>query len=146
MPNLKQEIGLACAATIGTPRREDGGDRPGAPDNGAEVAAMLRTVRALRARDKVKRNVRDPEGPSRPAVQVADARWQDHDLVFASTVDTELDSHNVRRAFRKVLKKAGLSEKEWTPREMRHSFVSLLSAVVSPSRTSRAWSATATRR
>jgi integrase len=26
-----------------------------------------------------------------------------------------------------VLKKAGLNEKEWTPREMRHSFVSLLS-------------------
>ncbi|MFG3439280.1 tyrosine-type recombinase/integrase [Nonomuraea sp. NPDC047897] len=26
-----------------------------------------------------------------------------------------------------MLKKAGLNEKEWTPREMRHSFVSLLS-------------------
>ena len=53
--------------------------------------------------------------------------WQDNGLVFASKVGTELDSHNVRRSFRAVLKKAGLNEKEWTPREMRHSFVSLLS-------------------
>ncbi|MEV4167514.1 site-specific integrase [Nonomuraea dietziae] len=53
--------------------------------------------------------------------------WQDHNLVFASKVGTPLDSHNVRRSFRAILKKAGLDEKEWTPREMRHSFVSLLS-------------------
>ncbi|WP_062440092.1 tyrosine-type recombinase/integrase [Herbidospora daliensis] len=61
------------------------------------------------------------------ARKAAGKRWQENDLVFASTVGTQLDSHNVRRAFRKVLKKAGLNEKEWTPREMRHSFVSLLS-------------------
>jgi integrase len=46
-------------------------------------------------------------------------------LVFASTAGTELDSHNVRRAFRKVIKAAGLTPEDWTPRE--HSFVSLLS-------------------
>lgn len=57
----------------------------------------------------------------------AGARWRDHDLVFASKVGTELDSHNVRRAFRRVVKAAGLSPMAWTPREMRHSFVSLLS-------------------
>ena len=45
----------------------------------------------------------------------------------AFKVGTELDAHNVRRSFRAVLKKAGLNEKEWTPREMRRSFVSLLS-------------------
>lgn len=50
------------------------------------------------------------------------------DLVFASRVGTALDSHNVRRSFRQVIKKAGLPPKEWTPRELRHSFVSLLSA------------------
>ncbi|MET8984494.1 site-specific integrase [Nonomuraea wenchangensis] len=54
-------------------------------------------------------------------------RWQDNDLVFASKVGMELDAHNVRRSFRDVLKKAGLDPKDWTPREMRHSFVSLLS-------------------
>ncbi len=67
---------------------------------------------------------RERQAVSRKA---AGERWKDRDLVFASAVGTELDAHNVRRAFRKVLKKAGLSEKEWTPREMRHSFVSLMS-------------------
>ena len=38
-----------------------------------------------------------------------------------------MDSHNVRRAFRAVLRAAGMEAKEWTPRELRHSFVSLLS-------------------
>ncbi|ADJ46822.1 phage integrase [Amycolatopsis mediterranei S699] len=53
--------------------------------------------------------------------------WQENGLVFASAVGTELDAHNVRRGFRKVVKAAGLVPEEWTPREMRHSFVSLLS-------------------
>jgi integrase len=38
-----------------------------------------------------------------------------------------MDAGNVRRAFRKVVDKAGLAAKDWTPRELRHSFVSLLS-------------------
>ncbi|MGC5012998.1 site-specific integrase [Streptosporangium sp. DT93] len=54
------------------------------------------------------------------------ARWTENDLVFASLVGTPLDSHNARRAFRKIVKDAGLPAKDWTPREMRYSFVSLL--------------------
>ncbi|MEV4167633.1 tyrosine-type recombinase/integrase [Nonomuraea dietziae] len=57
----------------------------------------------------------------------AGKKWKDHDLVFASLVGTPLDAHNVRRAFRKIIKDAGLRAYYWTPREMRHSFVSLLS-------------------
>ncbi|MFD1931941.1 tyrosine-type recombinase/integrase [Nonomuraea mangrovi] len=53
--------------------------------------------------------------------------WQDNDLVFCTRFGTELDAGNVRRAFKAITKKAGLDEAEWTPREMRHSFVSLLS-------------------
>jgi len=49
-------------------------------------------------------------------------------LVFGTANGTELDAHNVRRSFRKVVAAAGLDETEWTPRELRHSFVSLLSA------------------
>jgi len=49
-------------------------------------------------------------------------------LVFASATGTKLDAHNVRRSFRRVVKAAGLDATDWTPREMRHSFVSLLSA------------------
>jgi integrase len=33
----------------------------------------------------------------------------------------------VQRSFRVIVRRAGLDERKWTPREMRHSFVSLLS-------------------
>jgi site-specific recombinase XerD len=51
------------------------------------------------------------------------------ELVFATRTGTELSAGNVRRDFRKVISQAGtgLVPEEWTPREMRHSFVSLLS-------------------
>ena len=55
-------------------------------------------------------------------------RWVDNDLVFATQCGTELDAANVRRPFRKVVAAAGLEASEWTPRELRHSFVSLLSS------------------
>ena len=57
----------------------------------------------------------------------AEARWQDHGLVFASAIGTQLDRYNVRREFRKTTRAAGLGD-EWAPREMRHTFVSLLSS------------------
>ena len=53
--------------------------------------------------------------------------WQDHGLVFATAVGTPLDRHNVLREFRKVSQAAGLGT-GWVPREMRHTFVSLLSS------------------
>ena len=53
--------------------------------------------------------------------------WIECGLVFASESGTELDAANVRRQFRRVLKVAGLNAYYWTPRELRHSFVSLLS-------------------
>ena len=54
--------------------------------------------------------------------------WHDLDLVFASRVGTELDAGNVRRAFRDALRSVpGLDPQEWTPRDLRHSFVSIMS-------------------
>ncbi len=54
--------------------------------------------------------------------------WEEHGLVFASAVGKEQDPSHVRRAFRAALSKAeGVDAAEWTPRELRHSFVSLLS-------------------
>jgi integrase len=47
--------------------------------------------------------------------------------VFTTSVGTGLDAANVRRAFRRVAGRAGLNSADWTPRELRHSFVSLLS-------------------
>lgn len=58
----------------------------------------------------------------------AGARWQEYGLVFASKVGTPLDPSHVRREFRRAIRgAAGLDPDEWTPRELRHSFVSLLS-------------------
>jgi hypothetical protein len=53
--------------------------------------------------------------------------WQEHGLVFASRVGTPLSANNVIRAFRIITKKAGLGE-DWVPREMRHTFVSVVFA------------------
>ena len=53
--------------------------------------------------------------------------WRDHGLVFTTTIGTELDAANVRRYFRRICKAAGIGD-DWTPRELRTSFVSLLSA------------------
>jgi len=48
-------------------------------------------------------------------------------LVFVTRTGRPLEARNVRRDFRKVADAAGLVGKEWAPRELRHSFVSLLS-------------------
>ncbi|WP_412518123.1 site-specific integrase [Actinomadura madurae] len=48
-------------------------------------------------------------------------------LVFATRTGGQLSAGNVRREFRRVVTRADLTASEWTPREMRHSFVSLLS-------------------
>jgi len=54
--------------------------------------------------------------------------WQENGLVFPSRVGTEQDSHNVRRSFRSALALVpGIVPEEWTPRDLRHSFVSILS-------------------
>ncbi|MGN9785196.1 tyrosine-type recombinase/integrase [Nonomuraea sp. ZG12] len=60
--------------------------------------------------------------------QKAGDRWHDNDLVFATQAGTKLSANNVRREVRRVIDRAGLVAQEWTPRELRHSFVSLLSA------------------
>ena len=48
--------------------------------------------------------------------------------MFATAAGSEMDPANVRRDLRRALKLVpGLDPKDWTPRELRHSFVSLLS-------------------
>ena len=75
------------------------------------VADALREHRARQAAERLR------AGP----------RWTEHDLVFASTTGTPRSAGNVRRDFQGICDKAGLG-KAWTPRELRHSFVSMLSA------------------
>ncbi|MCZ7417677.1 site-specific integrase [Streptomyces sp. WMMC897] len=60
--------------------------------------------------------------------RAAGKAWKEHGLVFASKVGTPLDPSHVRRDFRRAIKAAeGINAADWTPRELRHSFVSLLS-------------------
>jgi integrase len=47
--------------------------------------------------------------------------------VFPSRAGTPADASHVRRSFRTVVATAGLDPHAWTPRELRHSFVSPLS-------------------
>lgn len=47
--------------------------------------------------------------------------------MFPSRVGTPWDASHVRREFRRVVEAAGLDPAKWTPRELRHSFVSLMS-------------------
>ena len=56
----------------------------------------------------------------------AGAAWSDQDLVFSTRTGGALDAANVRREFRAVCKAANIGQ-SWTPRELRHSFVSLMS-------------------
>ena len=60
------------------------------------------------------------------------AQWPGNDLVFTTQLGTPLDAANVRRAFRQVAEQAGLEADKWTPRELRHSFVSLPSSAGIP--------------
>ena len=53
--------------------------------------------------------------------------WQEHGLVFCREDGTPLDRWHARKEFQKITKAARLGG-EWTPRELPHSFVSILSA------------------
>ena len=57
----------------------------------------------------------------------AGTKWQDHDLVFCRQDGTPLDRWQVRREFAVITTAAELGD-QWAPRELRHPFVSILSA------------------
>jgi len=52
--------------------------------------------------------------------------WQDTGLVFTTHLGAALDAGNVRKMFKRVCTAAGIGD-GWTPRELRTSFVSLMS-------------------
>ncbi|MFI6251010.1 tyrosine-type recombinase/integrase [Streptomyces sp. NPDC051016] len=62
------------------------------------------------------------------ACLAAGKQWNDERLVFPTETDELRSALNVRRNFRSLLKEAGFeTPKDWTPRELRTSFVSVLS-------------------
>jgi integrase len=56
----------------------------------------------------------------------AGQEWQDTGLVFTTCHGAALDAGNVRKMFKRVCAEAGIGD-SWTPRELRTSFVSLMS-------------------
>jgi integrase len=115
----------------------DFGDPEGEPPVPAS-AAVWRSVRAHgdTKTEKSRRTLGLPEMAAdalrahkkRQAAErlAAGAEWTDHNLVFCTRTGSALDAANVRREFRGACKAAGIGE-HWTPRELRHSFVSLMS-------------------
>lgn len=111
--------------------------------NGMESAPYLDLWRSVRAGGDTKtRKSRRTLGLPVLCVQVlrdhsalqdgeraaAGDRWEETGLVFTTRLGTGLDAANVRRDFRRALRQVpGIEPGEWTPRELRHSFVSLLS-------------------
>jgi integrase len=98
-------------------RSERAGGDTKTPESRRTLALPRRCVDALRDQKTRQAEDRLRAGPL----------WNDYDFVFASAVGTALDDNNVRREFRKITEEAGLG-KGWVPRELRHTFVSLLSA------------------
>lgn len=90
---------------------------------------------------KTEKSRRTLELPDRCADALRELRTSDQEhqrpvtgdaLVFRTESGAALDAANVRRSFRAVVGAAGLDPKAWTPRELRHSFVSLLSSTGMP--------------
>jgi hypothetical protein len=52
--------------------------------------------------------------------------WQNTGLVFTSHLGAALDAGNVRKMFKRICTEAGAGD-SWTPRELRTTFVSLMS-------------------
>jgi integrase len=76
-----------------------------------------RCVEALRFHKALQERQREAAGNA----------WRESGLVFASAKGTRRNVNNVIRSFRAIVARTTLTASDWTPREMRHSFVSLLS-------------------
>jgi integrase len=82
--------------------------------------------RTLEVPDEVARALRQHHTKQAAKRLRAGERWQDQDLVFCTRNGRPLAAGNVRRAFRSITSAAGIGE-DWTPRELRHTFVSIMS-------------------
>lgn len=132
---------IGCRTEEARALRWDHVDLDGDPDAEPPVPPQMAVWRSVRSHGDVKtqksrRTLRMPVVvvdalKAHKAKQTEDrllagAVWQDHGLVFASAVGTPLDPSHVRRGFRKVCVAAGIGE-NWSPREFRHTFVSIMS-------------------
>jgi integrase len=81
--------------------------------------------RTLEVPDEVAKALRQHHKKQAARRLRAGETWQDHDLVFCTRNGKPLAAGNIRRAFRVITTAAGVGG--WTPRELRHTFVSIMS-------------------
>ena len=65
-------------------------------------------------------------GPGAAEREAAGSHWQDTGRVFTTATGTPLGARPIRKMFQDVCERAGLG-RDWAPRDLRHTFVSLLS-------------------
>jgi integrase len=112
-------------------------DLHGAPDAVPPVPPHVRVWRSVRAggdtKTRLSRRTIGLPGQCVAALERHRERmkgaglYAEDALVFCTSSGAPLDAANVRRSFRSLCATAGLEPSEWTPRELRHSFVSLMS-------------------
>jgi integrase len=61
----------------------------------------------------------------------AGTAWKENNLVFCTSLGGPMYATDVGMEFKRITEKAGLG-RDWTPRELRHTFVSLLSSSGGP--------------
>jgi integrase len=111
--------------------RWDHVDLDGDPDADPPVPPSVAVWRSVRRRGDVKtpksrRTLRLPQLAVDALREHQQREGRADGLVFATKSGRAMDAGSVRKEFRRVVKAAGL-EDEWTPRELRHTAVSLLS-------------------
>jgi integrase len=112
-------------------------DLAGNPDANPPVPPSIAIWRSVRAGGDTKtRKSRRTLAMAQRCVDALTPLWHQRScqhgaecdcLVFLTRAGRPRDRHNVLRRFRTVITHAGLNANDWAPRELRHSFVSLLS-------------------
>jgi integrase len=82
--------------------------------------------RAVTLRWAKRRNLRVVSSANQRCTRFSRDGWQHTGLVFTSHRGAALDAGNARKMFKRICTEAGAGD-GWTPRELRTTFVSLLS-------------------
>ncbi len=53
--------------------------------------------------------------------------WHDTGMIFTDGFGRAMSRHRMHRGFRRACQAAGLGDRDWQPRELRHTFISMLS-------------------
>jgi integrase len=85
-----------------------------------------RSRRALKLAQMAVGALREWQAEQAAEREAAGSRWRDTGRVFTTAAGTPLGAMHIRRMFQTVCERAGVG-RDWAPRDLRHTFVSLLS-------------------